>query len=115
MDAPAGNCTYDPTDTLRFPFAFHGPDGSVLPFGTAHFVEGYAAPVCLFTDAPCSSSTQPAHNGKSFPCCTGTSQLDNASSVAIGMLIAFFVPYGLLYMALFAWKVGRLRASHNAP
>ena len=78
-------CTYDPETS---PYRYYHKNGTTATTGHLVSVEGYSAPVCVFTASACRPD-QPL----SSVCCETTKRVDREADVNVWMLVAFLVPY----------------------
>ena len=92
------NCTFDPSDTLRFPYEFINASGSTITQGIPVMVTGFAEPVCVFATG-CSSDPN---------CCSTTAELESDATVYWIIALFFLGPY-ILVQSWAGWKRRRRR------
>ena len=93
-DEGAVNCTFDPTDTRRFPYEFLNASGSTITHGVPVAVPGFAEPVCVFNATTCATDTN---------CCKPTAQVESDATVFWIIALFFWGPF-LLLQAWAGWK-----------
>lgn len=105
-DEDAVNCTFDPTDALRFPYEFLDASGSTITHGFPVAVPGFAEPVCVFNATTCATDTLARVQ---LTCCGPTAQVDSDATVWWVVALFFWGPFILLQFWT-GWKRRRRRA-----
>ena len=99
-DEDAVNCTFDPTNTRRFPYEFFNASGSTITHGVPVAVPGFAEAVCVFNATTCATDTN---------CCGPTAQVDSDATVWWVVALFFWGPFILLRLWT-GWKRRRRSA-----
>jgi len=109
------NCTYDPSNTVQFPFEYLDATGATVTQGRLVDVPGFTDPVCIFEQAACQVGALPHKpDGSTFACCSASSNVEDAANMWYVPMIAFYggiLSFFALSRAYTNWQTKR----GNAP